>query len=342
MDAAPRRTSLRDVADAAGVSPGTASRVLARRGDYAPATRRAVLDAAERLGYDRTSTPRGRKPHTDPRLIELVIGGVGNPWSNEVVTGAHERAFELGYDVVLTRERDDPADDWPARIAERRSSGVVLALVTPTRRQLDLLAGFAVPAVLLDPQAETDVALASVGATNHQGGLDAGRHLVAQGYEGFAFATGRLRYRFGRARERGFREAVALELPGATVDLVDAEWSGVSRAAVERLLALSDGRRLGIFAFNDDLAAILAAALRDAGRRIPEDVGIVGFDDNPRLRTAALTTVRQPIAAMAARAVELVDALRRGDPVPHRHVELPTELIVRRTTGAPGPRTLER
>ena len=327
-----RRISLADVAAAAGVSAGTASRVLARRGDYAPETRRAVLEAAGRLGYDRGSTPRGRKPHLDPRLIELVIGGVGNPWADQVVVGAQERAFELGYDLVLTQERDNPADDWPARIAERRSSGVVLAITTPTQSQLDVLAGFAVPTVLLDPRSDADATLATVAATNEEGGADAARHLAARGYEGFVHATWPVRYRFGRARERGFREALAAERPGTPVETIAADWTADPRAGVERMLALSADRRLGVFAVNDDIAAAIATMLRDRGRRVPEDIGVIGFDDNPRSRAAGLTTVRQPIREMASRAVELVDRLRRGEPVPDRHVELPTELIVRRTT----------
>ncbi|MFH8251902.1 LacI family DNA-binding transcriptional regulator [Microbacterium sp. B2969] len=333
----PGRASLRDVAAAAGVSAATASRVLSRTGDFSPATRTAVLEAAARLGYDRSSTARGRRPHPDPQLIELVVGGLGGGWTSQVVQGAHERAFDLGYDLVLTRERDDPTDDWPMRIAARRSSGVVLALITPTRRQLELFAGFAVPTVLLDPQARTDLGLVTVGATNRAGGADAARHLVAQGYERFAFASGRLRYRFGRERERGFREGLAEALPGAVVEAVEADWSHeVPRATRDRLLELSAEGRLGVFAFNDGVARAIAAAVTDAGRRVPDDVGVVGFDDDPiqRVRGIPLTTVRQPIREMAARAVELVDGLRRGEAVMPRQVELPTELIVRGSTGS--------
>ncbi|WP_345800411.1 substrate-binding domain-containing protein [Microbacterium sp. AZCO] len=331
----PRRASLRDVAAAAGVSAATASRVLARTGDFSPATRAAVLEAAARLGYDRSSTTRGRRPHPDPRLIELVVGALGSGWTDQVVGGAHERAFELGYDLVLTRERDDPADDWPRRIAARRSSGVVLALITPTRRQLDLFAGFAVPTVLLDPRAETDPGLVTVGATNRAGGAEAARHLVAQGYESFALATSRLRYRYGRERERGFRDGIAEALPDAEIEIVESDWTGeVSQGSVDRLVALAADRRVGVFAVNDGIARTVANAVRDAGRAVPRDIGVVGFDDDPtaRGRGIPLTTIRQPIRDMAARAVELVDLLRRGEPLESQHIELPTDLIVRRST----------
>ncbi len=336
MSDAPR-ASLRDVAAEAGVSTTTASRVLARSADFSPATRRAVLAAAARLGYDRSTTARGRKPHPDPRLIELVVGGIGGGWTSQVVQGAHESAFGLGYDLVLTQERDDPVDDWPSRIAARRSSGIVLALITPTRRQLEQIEGFAVPTVLLDPRAPAAPGLVSVVATNRQGGMDAAQHLVARGYERFAYVSGRLRYRFGRERERGFADGVAAAMPGAVVERLDTAAGEVTREGLDRLLALSAEHRLGVFAFNDSTAGRLAAALTDAGRRVPEDVGIVGFDDDPGLRGRGipLTTIRQPIRDMAARAVELVDRLRHGGPVVARDIELPTRLIERASTSAP-------
>ena len=335
-DAASRRPSLADVAEGAGVSASTASRVLSRRGDYSPATRRAVLDAAARLGYDRDTTPRGRRAQTDQRLIELVLGGLGGPWTHQAILGAHERAFALGYDLVLTQEREDPSDDWPARIAARRSSGVVFAIITPTRRQLDLIADFGVPSVVLDPRADTEPGIVTVGATNRQGGTDAAHHLVAQGYERFVFATSALRYRFGRAREQGFREALAREAPQAQVEIIDADWiGGVSRAGIERLVTLSAEARLGVFAVNDAVAHTVVSAVLRAGRRVPDDIGVIGFDDEQRPAGGMpLSTVRQPIHEMAALAVDLVDRLGHGEVLAERQIELPTELVVRRSTAA--------
>ena len=335
-DDAIRRASLADVAEAAGVSASTASRVLSRRGDYSPATRRGVLDAAARLGYDRGTTPRGRRAQTDQRLIELVLGGLGGPWTHQAILGAHERAFALGYDLVLTKERDDPLDDWPARVAARRSSGVVFAIITPTRRQLDLIADFAVPSVVLDPRADTEPGIVTVGATNRRGGADAAHHLVSQGYERFVFVTSALRYRFGRAREQGFRESLAREVPEARVEVIDADWiGGVSRAGIERLVALSADARLGVFAVNDAVAhTVISAALR-AGRRVPDEIGVIGFDDEPRPAGGMpLSTIRQPIHEMAALAVDLVDRLGRGVVLPEHQIELPTELVVRRSTSS--------
>lgn len=330
-----RRATLAEVAALAGVSTSTASRVLTHRGDLGAATRARVLAAAASLQYDRGSTPRGRTAGSSVRLIELVLGEFGSAWSDHVVAGARREAFARGYDLVLTQERDDPADDWPARVAARRSSGVVLALITPTRRQLQMFAGFSVPTVLLDPRSDPTRGLVSIGATNERGGADAAAHLIECGYDRFAIATSALRYRFGRARERGFRDELERRRPGREIETIDADWDGaVPASGLTAVLRRARGHRLGVFATNDAIARTLCAAALASGRGVPDDVGIVGFDDDePASGAVALTTVRQPVEQMAATAVHTIDDLRHGGVAPDGPVELPTELVVRASTG---------
>lgn len=329
------RASLAAVAALAGVSVSTASRVLSGRGEYAPATRRSVLDAAAELGYDRSSTRRGRAAAPGTRLIEMVTGRLSGAWITRAILSAHERAFALGYDIALTRERRDALDDWPVRVATRRPSGVIATVLTPTARQLDLLSSLAVPIVLLEPRTGADHGLPVVGATDREGGADAGRHLVQMGYERFALVGSSLRYRYGRAREEGFRQALARE----DLMVLDAEWSGrMPVATVDRIVKVAAERRVGVFALNDRIANALVAQLLGAGVRVPEEVGVVGFDDDPAPGGSrlTLTSVHQPLREMAARAVDLVDALRRGEPIGERRIELPTELIVRGSTARGG------
>ncbi len=328
------RATLADVAAAAGVSASTASRALTYRGDLSDSTRARVLAAAAALGDDRATTARGRSAAPRAHLVELVLGSFGSPWSDRVVAGAGREAFALGYDLVLTPERDDPEADWPTRVAERRSSGVVLALITPTRRQLQVFAGFGVPTVLLDPRSDPADDMVSVGATNERGGGEAAVHLAACGYERFAIATSRLRYRFGRARERGFRDELERLRPGAVIDTIDADWDGsVPPPVLAGVLGRARDERLGIFAVNDAIARSLCMAAAAAGLRVPESVGVVGFDDDEEPRGGIpLTTIRQPLEEMAAAAVRLILAPRRGPAAPHGAIELPTQLVVRGST----------
>ncbi|NQX12153.1 LacI family DNA-binding transcriptional regulator [Microbacteriaceae bacterium VKM Ac-2855] len=327
----PTGSTLKDVAEAAGVSIASASRALAGRGDLSRATRERVADAAEALGYVRMERGRGRPRTLDPHLIELVLGSFDDAWTTAVTDGARDAAFRLNYDLVLTLERDNPAEDWPTRAATRRPSGVIVGIIRPTARQLAELQGLRIPVLLLDPRSDPDGELPSVGTTDRQGGYDAGAHLARTGAERFVIVSGTPRYRFGRAREDGFRAALAELRPGAEVEKVNSDWTA-ARVDETMLRALAPDRgRVGVFACNDEMAFAVYEAARRLGRSIPDDVGVVGFNDEPRAALAApgLTSVRQPLRMMAARAVERVRELRELRETHHERIELPTELIVR-------------
>ena len=322
------------VAEAAGVSVASASRVLAGRGDLSRQTRERVLDAARTLGYERGSSLRGRPVKTDQRLIELVLGSFDDAWTSAIVAGTRRAAFRLGFDLVLTLERDDPADDWPARVASRKPSGVILGIIRPTHRQLDELRGLRIPVVLLDPRSDPDGELASVGTTDWQGGHDAGGHLVETGAVDFVVVSAAPAYRFGRAREEGFRGAIAELAPDRPIHRILSQWSDAS-VTPEMLRVLREATLpIGVFCGNDEMALTVYKAVAQLGMRIPDEVRVVGFNDEPRAGAAIppLTSVRQPLRDMAARAVELVSDLRNQEVDSFERVELATELIVRDST----------
>lgn len=326
--------TLRDVAARAGVSISTASRALSGGGDLGSATRRRVLTAATDLGYDRGPSPRGRPRSGDSRMIELILGFVEDEWTDTVTTAVRRAAFAHGYDLGLTLERDDAADDWPVRVAVRRPAGVILGLIRPTRAQLLRLRELAIPAVLLDPLSDPEGEVASVGTTDWQGGYDAGEHLAGTGLQRFAVVLGTPRFRFGKAREEGFRHALDERAPGAAVSRIDADWNDTDLTAHLRALFSSDRSPLGVFAADDALALAIYSGASRLGLSIPEDIGVVGFNDEPRCALAVppLTTVHQPFAEMAARAVELVHEQRVLPSGSFERVEVPTRLIVRSST----------
>lgn len=326
--------TLKDVADAAGVSVATASRALAGRGDLARATRERVAGAAAALGYERSPGTRGRPTTLDPRLIEFVLGGFEDAWTDAMTAGAREAAFRLGFDLVLTLERPDPQDDWPTRVATRRPSGVVIGIIKPTARQLDEIRGLRIPIVLLDPRSDPEGELPSVGTTDWQGGYDAGTHLANCGVDRFAVVSGVPRYRFGRAREEGFRRAIEEHRPDAQVVRIDSRWTDAPLTAELMNLVSSERSPVGVFACNDEMALSVYRAASRVGRRIPDDVNVVGFNDEPRAAEARppLTSVRQPLREMATRAIELIADLRRHDQPGYERIELPSTLIIRGST----------
>jgi DNA-binding LacI/PurR family transcriptional regulator len=325
-----RPVRLKDIAEAAAVSVSVVSRVLAGRGDVAPATRARVSAVAQGLGYRAQVERRGR-PARRNQLIDLALAEFDNPWADEVTAGAWHAAARLGYDLILTVERDVPTDDWPERIMAHGSVGVIVGLIHPTTSQLATLQEAGTPIVLLEERARGATAATSIGTTNRQGGFDAARILIESGVDELIVLVGTPRYAFGRERIAGFMQAVATLAPQIAVRTVATTWSSsAAEAAMRRVLRAPTGR-LGVFACNDDFAFGVYRACASTHRDIPGDVAVVGFDDVPESTTLSppLTTIHQPLRRMAQVAVELITSSQAGHPLPGRRIELPSHPVLR-------------
>ncbi|MGW1952440.1 LacI family DNA-binding transcriptional regulator [Streptomyces sp. NPDC001920] len=328
--------TLAEIAREAGVSAPTVSKVLNGRADVAPATRSRVEELLRAHGYRRRRAEAGRSP-----LIDLVFHELESAWAMEVIRGVENVARDAGLSVVLSESagRLTPGRTWADQVAARRPHGVVLVLSGLDESQRALLTSRSIPFVVMDPAGDPGADVASIGATNWQGGLAATRHLVELGHRRIGAITGPSRMMCSRARVDGYR--AALETAGLPVeqDLVrpgDFHHETGYRQGLE-LLRRPD-RPTAVFAGNDLQALGLYEAARELGLRIPQDLSVVGFDDLPVARWMGppLTTVRQPLTEMAEAAAKLVLTLAREDGTPtNTRVELATSLVVRSSTGAP-------
>lgn len=334
----PRRVTLAGVAEAAGVSVSTASRALRGRGDMAPDTRLRVVQAARALGYTVAGESRGRPREGMSRVFDLVLGRFHDPYTDEVTAGATAAAAQRRYDLVLTTDHDDPADDWTRRVRARGTAGVILGLTVPTAAQVERLRSAGIPMVLLEPQSEVRMLLPSVRTTDAAGGRAAAEHLIGSVARRFIVIGGAPAYRFGRHRVEGFLETLTRAAPEAPCVRVEAAWRGVDarRATTQALSRLPGAGPVGLFACNDEMAAGAYRAVADAGLRIPQDVLVVGFDDvrGARWLHPPLTTIRQPIREMAAAAVHMLTRAVAGADLGDEVVEMPTELVARGSTRA--------
>ncbi|MFI2489056.1 LacI family DNA-binding transcriptional regulator [Promicromonospora kroppenstedtii] len=332
----PRRTTLADVAKAAGTTVPTVSKVLGGRSDVSAATRGRVLDAVAELGYrGRAGRNAPSRPETWP-FVDLVLSGIEGTWANRALSGVEQAAEEAGIEVVVSVARP-PDDAWLTRLLARRLRGAVLALVDTTDDQLATLAAARVPVVLLDPLRQPPSSVASVGAANWAGGRTAAEHLLGLGHRRLAVLGGQRDHLYSQARIDGFRSAVTqagLDLPDDRVAHTD--WR--REEAAEGALGLLRGTpaSTALFACSDTIALGVYDAADALGLRIPDDVSVVGFDDLPEARwlSPALTTVHQPIAEMGGAALRML--LRLGGDVPREapREELATRLVVRGSTAA--------
>jgi DNA-binding LacI/PurR family transcriptional regulator len=336
-------TTLTSVAAEAGVSVSTVSKVLNGRTDVAPGTRERVGRLLRRHGYE-----PGSKPGFG--VVDLLLGnkdcppptGLSSPWAEELIHGAAEAAAEAGHTVVVTPvSSPGDFDRWLQLAAFRGTHGVLSVLHLPRGAELRRLAAAGIPVVVIDPAEEPGPGVRSVGTTNWQGGLTATRHLIELGHRRIAAIGGPRGLWSSQARLDGYRAAMleaGLPLDGELIHHDTFSVPGGREQAMQ-LLRLADPPT-GIVAGNDAQAFGVLQALNELRLRAPDDVSVVGFDDVPvaAWSAPALTTIRQPLAAMAATAFRMLRASGTGATAQAHHVELATTLVVRDST-APPPST---
>ncbi|MGW9368171.1 LacI family DNA-binding transcriptional regulator [Streptomyces albidoflavus] len=328
------RITLAQVAQRAGVSISTVSKVLNGRQDVAAPTRIKVERLLEAHAYRRTT----RSAHEAP-LIEIVFHELESIWAMELIRGVENVAKTHGAGVVLTESgtRHAPGPEWMEAMLQRRPLGVVLVFSALPCEVKEQLRARSIPFVIIDPAGDPDPDVPSVGSANWNGGLAATRHLVECGHRRIGVITGPEDMLCSRARLDGYRSAMTmagLEVDPGLILFGDFHVEGGYDRATE-MLSLPHPPT-AIFAGSDLQALGVLEAARVHGLRVPHDLSVVGYDDVSLARWAspALTTIHQPLRQMAEEATQMLMRLRDKEPVATRP-ELATSLVVRKSTGAP-------
>ncbi len=330
------RVTLALVAEEAGLSLATISKVLNGRPDVSAATRERVEALLAERGYERRSgTARSRG-----ELLELVFHELQDNWSMEVIAGVERVARNNGLSVVLTASgtRHSPDADWIEGAMRRRPVGVVLVFSDLAPHYRAQLEARSVPFIIIDPAGDPSPEVPSVGSANWSGGLQATRHLIELGHRRIAAITGPEDMMCSLARVDGYRTAMnaaGLEIRQDWIRFGDFHVDGGRRHALD-LLSESEPPT-AIFAGSDLQALGVYEAARSLGLRIPEELSVVGYDDikvsewvSPRL-----TTVHQPLRRMGAEAARIVIQMAKQRPSTTPRLDLATHLVVRESTAPP-------
>ncbi len=332
-----RRVTIQAIAEEAGVSVPTVSRVVNGRSDVAPETRERVEGLLHQHGYRRRSV---RQP-TRARLVDLVFPDLDSPWAVEIIRGVEDVAHAAGVGTVVSaiHRKSRSARQWLQNLRARASDGVILVTSTLESPMLEELHRLNVPMVVIDPaNGGPTLDVPTIGTTNWAGGLSATEHLLSLGHRRIGFVAGPRRLLCSRARMDGYR--AGLDAAGVPADdrssakvtstRTPDSWRGMS------LLEL-DEPPTAIFAASDQMAFGVYEAVRRHGLRVPDDISVVGFDDLPEVQWASppLTTVRQPLAEMGALGARTVLRLAAGEPIDSPRVELATSMVVRESTARP-------
>jgi LacI family transcriptional regulator len=340
------KVTLYDVSKAAGVGIATVSRALGDHPDVSAATRDRVRGIARQLGYRPSAAARALAAG-GLRAISVIVPSVGIGWWSPVLSAAVKAAADEGYQLMVhpVVGTDASTADVVDGLAAMPTEGVIVISVPNQEAVRKACDRIPLPAVAIDDTSQ-NLRFATVSAANRAGARSAVEHLLQQGRRSVALlladmSGGTAEWGEGLfidERAAGYREA--LENAGLRFDesLVVSctdpfnesrdRWPELE-AAIDRGLQFD-----GLFAVSDAMAAIAIRTLQDRGLRVPEDVAIVGFDDERAalLSNPQLTTIRQPYDEMGRYAVELLLRQIRGEHLDERRYEFDTQLIVRTST----------
>ncbi|WP_041542342.1 LacI family DNA-binding transcriptional regulator [Catenulispora acidiphila] len=318
------------IAETAGVSVPTVSKVLNGRSGVSDQTRARIEELIEQYGY--------RKPPAKGNdILELVFHELAGMRAVDVIRGVEQVARKHRFGVVISESGPGAAAGSAVDELVERRPRAVLAVAQLSEDERSLLKTRGIPFLVLDPATELPDDVPFVGATDWRGGQTATRHLIKLGHRHIAVISDP-HHLPCRARLAGFHSAMqAAGLPVEPELIADAPLTREDgHAAALSLLTRAD-RPTAIFAANDLQALGVYRAARELGLRIPEDLSVVGFDDLPvgAWVEPPLTTVHRPLAEMASAAAELALSLGRGEEPAQIGVEMATTLTVRESTAAP-------
>jgi len=329
------RPTIEDVARIAHVSIATVSRCLHQPDVVSAKTRDRVMAAVLATGYTLNAAAQSLRQRRSNTVL-VVVPDIGNTFFSEILGGIEQVASVAGLTMLIgdTGLRADREEALVRHLMNGRADGALL-LVEPMEAWFDLRAANAKgvhPIVMiseLGPQPGT----LSVSIDNEAASRAAVRHLIAAGHRRIAHLSGPDSTGLTQLRHAGYAQALAeAGLPAEPAYVLPGDFGLDSgRAAFARFAAL-DPRPTAIFCANDETAMGFIAAAHHAGVRVPQDVSVVGFDDIHFAQgfIPALTTIRQPRAAMGAAAMRLLLSILANE-APDS-VRLPWELVVRDST----------
>jgi LacI family transcriptional regulator len=326
--------TLRMVAEKAGVSVNTASRAINNKPDINQETKKRIFKVAQELGYVRNNTAvalRTKKTGT----IGVVIEDNRNPFYAEVLNGMEVAAREKNYHIILTNTQKDYKKEEEAinLLLAKRVDGLLIDPVQDRDDDINSLVEANIPFVVVGRDFE-NIELDAVYNDEVKGGFLATKYLIKKGHKRIALIDGFLYKSPAKGRLEGYKKALkkyGISMDDALVSVGDIDVKdGYERT---KQMLEKDLDFTAIFAYNDMMAFGAMQAIREKGLRIPEDIGLVGYDDIPfcSLMDPALTTIRLKKQELGIECVKLLLSRINGNRKKPKKIILDLDIIVRKT-----------
>ena len=328
-------TTIARVAQEAGVGVGTVSRVINGSASVSEATRRRVLEVVADLGYEPNATARALSTGRT-RSVGVIAPFFTRPSVIERLRGVASLLASSGYQLVLFDVERPEQRTHVFRSLIGRVDGLLTISLAPPKSELRRLAAAGIPVVLVD-QAHDSVATVTV--DDVEGGRMATEHLLSLGHRRIAFAGDTVDGVHGASASSrrcvGYQRALSDAGVPLRPELVQLRPHGRMAAEIAQELLDLPAAPTAVFAASDLQALAMLEAVEALGRRVPDDLSVVGFDDVELARYAGLTTVAQPLEDSGTRGAELLLSALEGEDVLQARQHLSLELVVRGTTAPP-------
>ncbi|MEJ2302878.1 MAG: LacI family DNA-binding transcriptional regulator [Anaerolineales bacterium] len=330
--------TIQDVAKRAGVAPTTVSRVINNSGYASEETRRRVEAAIEELGYVPNTLARGlRSKRTN--TLALVVTDIANPFFTLIARGVEDTASASGFTVIYcnTDESEAKEEKYIHILVQKQVDGVLLVPACNSSKSANFLHSNNVPIVLIDrsvPGFQTDL----VRCNSESGAYELVKHLIDLGHKRIAAITGPHGVSTSEDRVSGYQHAMS---EAGLENLASVYYGAFTQASGYELanqVLAQNPRPTAMFGANNFLSIGILKAIRDAKLSVPQNLSVVGFDDLPvsLIVDPILTVAAQPAYDMGQQAAQLLLKRLSDDALEsNQEIVLPTELIVRRSSGPP-------
>ena len=321
------KITIRDVAKKANVSVATVSRVINNKGYVYEETRNTVLQIIDELGFEPNQLARSLTNHRS-KMIGVIVPHVGTTFYGQLIEGIEQAALSYGYKTMLcnTQDSSERELDYLKIFEQYNVEGVIVA---SNFKNKDKLSSLNIPLISVDHLINDEIP--SVSCNNEKGGEVAAKRLIDGGAKNFLILRGPSFLITSLERTKGFLEV--LENHDVTYDIHDFDLVEPDAEFIYQYIK-NNPHIDAIFAMSDTLALIALGCLQKIGRKVPEDVQLIGFDDAPftKWTNPAITTVSQAVKYMGSETVNTLIKLINNEQLPNVHRLIDVRLKERETT----------
>jgi DNA-binding LacI/PurR family transcriptional regulator len=328
--------TISDVVKRSGISKATVSRVINNHPHVSKEKREKVLAAMKELSYTPNPTARRMRGQLNT-TVGLVVHRVVNPYFSYLMDAIERKAAEHNIRVIFFQSKEDKQKEFEFLdlLKQKQVDGMILTTVANSVEDIRPYLEYG-PIVFCNEYLRIDD-VPIVRISEEDAAFTGVTHLLEEGYRNIAYCTGGLFADEGKDRDRntGFRKAMEAKQLS-----INPEWVFIDQHSIEdgrtvmKKITEMENKPDAIFTGSDEVAAGMTIAAREYGVKIPEDLAVLGFDDQPLclLTSPQLSTIHQPIEEMGSLAAELIIKLFKGEKLEQLEYELPIKLVKREST----------